>query len=426
MKMAEEYQLRTTFPALRCAMGDWFYYVTYMRFSDVAHWIKRTDQIHKSKKLRDMIQRQLTPRASPIADYLMEQQERFFNAIVVGVYGGAPQLYPLEIGDSPILGSADLDEDSRRSIGLLALDGSEQLFAIDGQHRVEAIKQALEREPQLRDEELSVVFVAHGTDEEGKTRTRRLFSTLNRYAKPVSKGEIVALDEDDAFAIVTRRLVEDFSLLQSGLEEGEEGFVLFKKTAPIPPTDHKSLTSILALYDITEIIHIPFLNTKQRRKLKKLKIRRPSAQVLDSIFDEQVRYWSLLEAHIPEYGELFKSKPEEEVAGRYRTEEGGHLMFRPAGQKAFARSVRIMLDRGQSVEKAVEALSSVPMNLNAPPWQYVLWNPSTRKINSKASNLSLESMFLHYVGQEPRRSNYNLLDEYRKMLDDPLAELPSP
>ena len=425
MRMAEEYQSTITFPALRCAMGDWFYYVAFMRFSDVAQWIKRTDQIHRSKKLRDMIQRELTPRATPIADYLIEQEERFFNAIVVGVYGGAPQWYPLEIEDSPIHGPAGLDEDSRRSIGLLMLDGSEKLFAIDGQHRVEAIKQALQREPDLGDEEISVIFVAHGIDEKGRTRTRRLFSTLNRYAKPVSKGEIVALDEDDAFAIVTRRLVEDFSLLKSGFED-KSGFVRFKKTTPLPTGDQTSLTSILALYDITETIHVPFLDGKKRREMKRLKLRRPPERVLDAIFDEQSLYWGLLKEHIPEYQELFKSKPEEEVAGKYRTQEGGHLMFRPAGQKAFARAVRIAMDRGEKMEGAVIALSSVPMDLNAPPWQHVLWNPVTKRINSKVSVLLPESIFLHYVSQKPRSDKYNLLEEYRKLVDDPQAELPTP
>ena len=287
--MTEE---RTTFPAIRCSMGDWIYYVTYMKFSDVAHWIKRTEEIHKSEKLRDMIQRALTRRVNPIVDYLIEQDERFFNAIVVGVYGGDPKWYSIEVSGTPVLESPDLDEDSQHSIGLLVLEGNEKLFAIDGQHRVEAIKEALPKQPDLKDEDQSVIFVAHRTDEAGQRRTRRLFSTLNRYAKPVSKGEIVALDEDDAFAIVTRRLVEEFPLLRSGFKK-EAGFVRFGKTTPIPSTDRRSLTSVLALYDITEIIHVPFLDAQQRRKLQRLKIRRPNDDVLDSIFAEQTTYWSL-------------------------------------------------------------------------------------------------------------------------------------
>ena len=74
-------------------------------------------------------------------------------------------------------------------------------------------------------------------------RTRRLFSTLNRQAKPVSKGEIVALDEDDAFAVVTRWLVERFRPLTGAR-------VAFSKQTPIPKNNAVAITTILGLYDL--------------------------------------------------------------------------------------------------------------------------------------------------------------------------------
>lgn len=406
--------VRKIFPALRCAMGDWIYYVTYLTFADIAFWIKRTDQIHRSEKLRDMIQRQLSSRATPIADYLINQRERFFNSIVVGVYGGSPQWYPIEIGKSPTV-DLEIDEVSAESVGLLAFEGSEDLFAIDGQHRVEAIKQALKRDRNLEKEELSVVFVAHQTDEQGRMRTRRLFSTLNRYAKPVSKGEIVALDEDDAFAIVTRRLVEDFILLR--------GFVFFGKTAPIPPNNNQHLTSILALYEICQSIYVPILNKGIKQKYKNLKVLRPSDEELDRIYSTQVKYWELLSKYFPEYALLFASKPEDRLAAQYRTPEGGHFMFRPAGQIAFTRAVRIMMDRGYSMDDAVAKLAQLPMDINDRPWRHVLWDPSTKKI-TRVSPLLPESVLLYLVNQAPRSKNYDTLREYRKVINDEDATLP--
>jgi hypothetical protein len=41
-------------------------------------------------------------------------------------------------------------------------------------------------------------------ERKGLQGTRRLFTTLNRYAKHVHKTEILALDEADAMAILTR------------------------------------------------------------------------------------------------------------------------------------------------------------------------------------------------------------------------------
>ena len=131
-------------------MGDTIYYATFMSFADVDIWIKQTSEIHSSEKLSRWIQRQLIRGHSEgIADYLLQQNERFFNAIVVGIYGGAPSWAPLRV--APPLGDNTIeitDEDRERldaSIGLLTLSGTEKLFAIDGQHRVAGIKAALKR-----------------------------------------------------------------------------------------------------------------------------------------------------------------------------------------------------------------------------------------------------------------------------------------
>ncbi len=353
-----ELDFRTQFPALRCVMGDWTYYVTFMKFSDVDYWIKKTRDIHKSEGLRDMIQRELKPRANAIADYLIKQPERFFNTIVVGVNGGAPRWHPIRISASSSSGDLKLDADAEKSVGVLELQGNEGLFAIDGQHRVEAIKEALKRDKSLETDDLSVIFVAHKRDQKGLQRTRRLFTTLNRYAKPITKSEGIALDEDDAYAIVTRTLVEEFDLL--------DGYVHFGGTAALPASDKNHLTSIITIYDMAEAISIR--DIKKRQQIKKQV--RPGDQFLKELFDEQVRYWMLLKTNIPEYRQLFASKPSRAIAGKYRDAVGGgHLMFRPAGQLAFTKASRILMNRGFEMKLVVESLAQVPMDLNQVPWR---------------------------------------------------------
>ena len=77
-------------------------------------------------------------------------------------------------------------------------------------------------------------------------RTRRLFTTLNRYAKPVSKSEIVALDEDDIIAITTRELVENHQLFQEKIS--------LSKTKAVSVNDNRSFTTIITLYDVLDIL----------------------------------------------------------------------------------------------------------------------------------------------------------------------------
>ena len=401
-------------PSLRCSMGDWQYFVTSMAMKDVAAWIKRTDQIHHSEQLRDWIQRELTDRSNDIVQYLLTQEQRFFNAIIVGVYGGDPEWYPVEVGESPVLGPPSLDERSRSSIGLLQLSGKEKLFAIDGQHRVEAIKLALKEDDKLENEELCVIFVPHHTDRPGLERTRRLFSTLNRYATPVSKGEIVALDEDDAFAITTRRLVEEYSPLS-----GE--FVHFGKTMPIPSSDKKSITSILALYDLVEILNLPRTGNRAAQR-KGLTSRRPSSDKLTNIYRDYTAFWDVLQKYVPEIKRVSASSPDDKLAGKYRTADGGHVLFRPAGQKAFVRAVRVMIDRHIEMEKAVRLLGKTQLQLEKAPWPNVLWNPHSKKM-MVSNPLLHQNLFLHMINQAPQPKTYKLLDEFRKSVGDEGATL---
>src|SRR4051812_10667840 len=123
---------RFLFPALRCRTGDTIYYVSYLTFRDVVEWIKPTDEVHRSKKLSNWIQRQLIKgHADTIADYLLHQNERFFNALVVGVYGGQPSWAPLSVASHP--GEVELTDEDREtlsaSVGILLFKGTEKLFA---------------------------------------------------------------------------------------------------------------------------------------------------------------------------------------------------------------------------------------------------------------------------------------------------------
>src|SRR5690606_37219430 len=90
------------FPALRGQMGDWTYYVALMTLRDIAAWVKRAGEIHEREELRTWIQRDITEmRLSSIANYLTSQPQRFFNAIVLGIYGGQPDWFPVNIKEKP-------------------------------------------------------------------------------------------------------------------------------------------------------------------------------------------------------------------------------------------------------------------------------------------------------------------------------------
>ena len=409
-----------SFPSIRCHMGDWAYFVTVLPFSEVASRIYRADEIHTNQGLNDMIQRELTDRVEDIAVYLKTQPDRFFNAIVVGVYGGSPNWYPVDIDERQNEGPFELSQNAREAIGILELSGEERLFAVDGQHRVEGIKIALRDAETLRDEELAVIFVAHRETTVGLLRTRRLFTTLNKYAKPVKKSEIIALDEDEADAIVTRRLVDEYPGLSPSVKTNEEVLSLVRFGTPqIPTSDQHSVTSIETLYDITNVLALP------RSAIAEKKIRkhsRPPQGVIDQVYDSQVLFWETLKTFVPPMKEALGSNPEDRIVANYRLEKGGHVLFRPAGQQAFASALRTLLDRGRPLDEAISALSQTVMDLRERPWPSVLWNPDRRNMIVKYKLLA-ENLLLHMVSQPVRRTKFNLTAEYRKALGDDSASL---
>lgn len=406
-----------TIPCLRAHMGTWVYYVTTMTLNDIKSSVKKTDEIHKSEKLREMIQRALTDRTKEISDYLLSQPQRFFNSIVVGIYGGEPEWYPINIQDSPEATAPNLSDRTKQSVGLLKLSGKEKIFAIDGQHRVQAIKQAIESDSRLSEEELCVIFVGHKETEVAREKTRRLFTTLNKHAKAVLPGEIVALDEDDLFAIVTRQLVEDYKPLS-----GER--VLFAKTPPIPRNDKKCITTILTLFKLGQVISAPPRNTKAGKlEYRKLRSIRPPDEKIEQCFKEQTRFWNSLRQYVPAIKEVTNSAPERQLAGKYRKENGGLVLFRPAGQRAFAYAVRTLMDRGSTIETAVKTLTKREYKLNSKPWINVLWDPVGKRMVKSVNYQLAQNLFLRLAGERVEPPTYDLRGQYRKALGDETVEV---
>jgi DNA sulfur modification protein DndB len=188
-------------PGLRARMGDWVYYICFLKMQDIAMRISTEEEVHSGETVSNLLQREFQDRSSEIANYLLSQQQRFLNALVVGTYKGKPNWQEFAIDDSESrIGT--LPEDLEGTVGLLRLEGTEKLFAIDGQHRIAAIKEALEKQPELWDEEVCVIFLRgvpqehRNEDPAGFERTRRLFATLNRQAKSVSENDVTALDKD--------------------------------------------------------------------------------------------------------------------------------------------------------------------------------------------------------------------------------------
>ena len=406
-------------PALRAHMGDWIYYVTFLRMEQIADQIYIAQEIHSSKVLNDMIQRQITDRANQISEYLLKQPQRFFNSLIVGVYGGSPDWYELKIGTNPLLDANLLPPESEGVLGILRLDGTQTFFAIDGQHRVEGIRQGLKKNGELRREEVSVIFVAHRKDPDGMERTRRLFTTLNRYAKPVSKSEIVALDEDDIIAITTRELVEKHPLFQEKIS--------LSKTKAVAVKDNRNFTTIITLYDVLEI-----LLRENGRGWTNFKRYRPEDEIISEFYARSSRFWDMMIEYFPPLLAIRESQPGDNIAGRYRHKGGGYLLFRPVGLEIVASVIRKAVDSGLTEQEAIKRVSNISMELTDKPWTGLLWDKTNQRMLSDPTHKKVAKQLLfHMIGGSlpgPRMETTaeKLHHEYAGLLNRPPHEVKLP
>ncbi len=427
-------------PALQARMGDWKYYVTVMKIGKIARECRLAEEIHTDKDLDDLIQRAITDRvAKEMVPYLLNEPQRFYGALVVAVYGGEPEFSLVRVDEHELLDDKDR---SSYGFGLLRFDGSQVYYALDGQHRLKSMQEAIRMQPDLAKEEITVIILKHEESTEGLRRTRRLFSTLNRTAKPTSSGMNIAIDEDDAVAIVTRRLVKESDILKGMVSNtlGNTQLTPGKKNDPY-------ITILPVLYEVNNILLGAYNEGMQVDN--KFKQFRPSDDDLDEYYLFLESIWRDMLNSCPNF-DCVKSgnkKPGElrlliDSDGLPVLDEeqkiipGGNVFMRPIGQYVIAEVVKQAGIQRKSIPDVIQAImTNVSMNIDNAPWVGLIWNRSKRTIvGTKKEQAIIVAIICHALGlKKPFNAKSkkslkvrDLKQEYRDAIGDPKASLLQP
>lgn len=399
-------------PAIRGILGDIVYYTSSFTFKQIAERVKKIDQeLHTSTSLKDQLQRSLTKNYESITDYILSQKEHFFNALVLAVYDGDPVWNEIEVG---------FKGEDYYNMGFLRLNGEEKIFPVDGQHRVEGIKDAIKKSPELEDETIAVILIGHHKDKEGMEKTRRIFSTLNRYAKPVSTGDIIALDEDDTVAIVTRNMLESFPLFMNENISDE------KKTKAIVEKDTKSFTSLIKLYETNKIVYKYYTSFRDNTKrihssteIDKFLKFRPKQEDIDDFEKYLTEFWELFINSFEGMKEYVAST-EKDAAAKYRNREnGGLLYFRPVALPQLVTAILETCFRSKvTLSDSMSAYSQLEMCISKAPWVKVLWDAESRTMIMKNKTLVHPLLMFMYARSVLNAKELEILRiRYAKILE---------
>lgn len=418
-------------PGLAGIYKNWNYFQVIIKVKDLVdnfgtelspnYRVKTTDEveeIYSRNGIGQLLQRALDKgRIEPIKRFIIEQPDSYVNNLTVAIFGGSPEWIPFDVSENSFAGLAGSDfvspEELIKTFGVVKLNGDETLFVLDGQHRLKGLRAAIEDDPFLGENDISLTLITHNDSNEGREKTRRLFSIINRHAKPVSLGENILLDEDDMSAIITRNLVENYSRFSS------RNLIALNKTADLKlPRDKTKFSTAICLWTINEmLIDAKKVYPKFEGPIKNLVRIRPSDEVIENYSEIVINFWDTFFSLLP-IADQFVRNPIESPRG-----EVGPFSLRPIGQQLFC-DFYLKLKNINRLDQLVR-ISNVPDDLSNNFWHYVLYNPSRETM---LRNRSYARDYLFYMlGISISTSHKNRLEEnYKKYTQDENSVLPTP
>ena len=266
-------------------------------------------------------------------------------------------------------------------------------------------------------------MVAHQDSPEGLSRTRRLFSTLNRRAEKTKVGLNIAIDEDDPNAIVTRRLIREHPYLglMGMVKANKEG--LGSKQLSTSPKDAGYFTTLQTLYECNEYLLKAFNGGMDVDNA--FRTERPADAKLETYYDYLSHLWTVIFDASPD---LEPVRTERQKPGSLRIEKraggGGSVTARPIGQLIIAEILMKALLAKEDPDAFLHRLfTEVSFDLDQIPWKKLVWNAETRTITgAKRERTLIVNLLLHKFGLLSGGSR-QLLEDYRNVTQDKTMKL---
>ena len=373
--------------AQRAVLGSTEYFTAKITVEDLVNNVGLAIELPEWKDMTPDEKMQREPDinrvVNEICPYFIEDEDRFFGSLIVDIYTGSDNVVfePItKFVDSDKLAAAH--NIALQNAGFLTFPGKERLIALDGQHRLLAMKlclkgssaisvamlgnkkmtpqmMALEPHPELAEEEVSVIFVKH----ENNLKIRKIFNKVNKYARQTGRGQNIITAYDYFFASIARKLFAEGEILH---KIGKIELVNWSSNTLSQRS--KQLTTVSALYTIAETI------SKDRGWSAKTM---PSDEdAINEVFEENTEFWKELLEGMSVYKEYLELTKLDKPISQLRED---NLLMKPVTHRALAHVAYLAKQKGMPWSDVVKKLDKVDWSMDNSIWFNILVIPAKKK-----------------------------------------------
>lgn len=357
-----------TLAALKGKLGSTEYYTVVMPAQELVSKVVIPSEVPdwETMTMEEREQRDINYRrvVNQIVPYLTSNKDRFFGSIICAATGLQPDAFE-EIQSIVNPKTPKLYKDQTKQMGFLTFTGGESLIPLDGQHRVKAIQFAISGRDNagkditgvrpnahLAQEQISVIIVPHSKD-----KARKIFTKVNRYAKPTSKGQNLVTDDEDSVAIISRHVANEII---------GPNLVTYKSTTLRPKDPY--FTTLAIIDKCNEAILKESFGSVNRTQ--------PIKEEEHALWEDKCSsVWRFIVANIDPFKDLLSDKTESGNKKRIEIRKS-NLLARPVPQyclvSAFSRLTSGGPPTRMTEKDAITKLNSVDWTVNNPLWPGVL------------------------------------------------------
>ena len=387
-------------PAIKGRMGDIDYYSLTLKAGSLTNYIRIPRELAgwENLNLEEMYQREINLKRvkEQLAPYWAENPSHFFGSIIVAPANFDDRDFSEDfepIGDVATRELPRLYKETAQNIGFLTIPDEIILVPLDGQHRVKAIQFAIDgkdadgrdldgfkSDPDLANEDISVLLVAVNT-----TKARSIFTHVNRYAKPTSAGQNYVTSDDDILAVLAREIAN---------EKISARLVKYKTNTLGASDEH--FTTLSTIYNCMYALADSILSEKLDTA------RLPEKSIEDLLRNKADEVWDILLSNIDVFSRALQDKEESGDKNRIELHKDS-LLARPVTQECLFRAFLELTvsPTNFSYTNATKKLNALPWTLTKKSvesvWQNVLWTGDVKNGRMITKNRKLASDLIFYL-----------------------------